>query len=145
MPQGFCLCGELAYEYTGEPAITALCHCHSCHCHSCHCHSCQKWCGAISSNVLVPRAQFTLLKGTPKTFEAPGNFGKINKRSFCFTCGTSLFGELEIMPDFIGIKAGALDGGVADYKKVMTEFYTDERLSFCKALEGAKQEPKFGI
>ncbi|KAJ8065022.1 hypothetical protein OCU04_007324 [Sclerotinia nivalis] len=135
MPQGSCLCGQIVYEFTGEPTLTALCHCHAC----------QKWCGATSSsNLLVPRDQFKLLQGTPNTFEARGDSGKINKRSFCGNCGTNLFGELEIMPDFVGIKAGALDGGAADYGKVATEFYTESRLSFCKAIDGAKQEPKFG-
>ncbi|PVH69574.1 hypothetical protein DL98DRAFT_598550 [Cadophora sp. DSE1049] len=135
MPGGSCLCGEIVYEYTGEPAMTALCHCHAC----------QKWCGApASSNLIVPRGQFKLLKGTPKTFEIPGDSGKINKRSFCPTCGSCLFGELEIMPDVMGIKAGSLDNGVADYGQVMTEFYTEARLSFCKAVDGAKQEIKFG-
>lgn len=37
-----------------------------------------------------------------------------------------------------------LDDGAADYKNVQTEFYTEARVSFCKALDGAKQEPKFG-
>lgn len=37
-----------------------------------------------------------------------------------------------------------LDNGAADYKIVATEFYTEHRVSFCKALDGAKQEPKFG-
>ncbi|KAF7890033.1 uncharacterized protein EAF02_002448 [Botrytis sinoallii] len=135
MPKGSCLCGEIQYEFTGEPKMTALCHCHAC----------QKWCGATSSsNVLLSRTQFKLLQGTPKTYEIPGDSGKMNKRSFCGTCGTSLFGELELMPDFFGIKAGSLDDGAADYGKVATEFYTDYRLSFCKAIEGANQEPRFG-
>ncbi|PQE06006.1 hypothetical protein CJF30_00004932 [Rutstroemia sp. NJR-2017a BBW] len=135
MPQGSCLCGQIVFEYTGEPSITALCHCHAC----------QKWCGATSSsNLIVPREQFKLLKGTPNTFEIPGDSGKINKRSFCGNCGSSLFGELELMPEIVGIKAGSLDNGAADYRTVMTEFYTNERLSFCKAIDGAKQEPLFG-
>ncbi|KAF5876914.1 putative duf636 domain protein [Botrytis fragariae] len=135
MPKGSCLCGQIQYEYTGKPTVTALCHCHAC----------QKWCGATSSsNLLVNRTQFKLLQGTPKTFEMPGDSGKINKRSFCGNCGSSLFGELELMPQFVGIKAGSLDEGAADYGNVMTEFYTENRLSFCKAIEGAKQEPKFG-
>ncbi|KAM0164821.1 hypothetical protein ACHAPC_010826 [Botrytis cinerea] len=135
MPKGSCLCGDIQYEYTGEPTLTALCHCNAC----------QKWCGATSSsNLLLPRTQFKLLQGTPKTFEIPGDSGKINKRSFCGTCGSSLFGELELLPELIGIKAGSLDNGAADYGKVATEFYTEKRVGFCRAIDGAKQEPKFG-
>ncbi|KAF7898129.1 hypothetical protein EAF00_004575 [Botryotinia globosa] len=135
MPKGSCLCGEIEYEYTGEPMVTALCHCNAC----------QKWCGATSSsNVLISRTQFKLLKGTPTKFDKPGDSGKINTRSFCGTCGSSLFGELELMPELMGIKAGSLDDGAADYGNVMTEFYTECRVSFCKPIEGSKQEPKFG-
>lgn len=81
----------------GEPALTALCHCHAC----------QKWCGAAaSSNVIVPRDHFKLLRGTPSVYKQPGDSGKLNARHFCGNCGSCLFGELEIMPDVFGIKAG---------------------------------------
>lgn len=73
----------------------------------CHCHACQKWSGAAaSSNVIVPRSAFRVVKGKPVQFRIPGDSGKINTRNFCATCGSCLFGELEIMPDVIGIKAG---------------------------------------
>lgn len=37
-----------------------------------------------------------------------------------------------------------LDNGASDYGNVMTEFYVNSRLSFCKPIEGANQEPLFG-
>lgn len=108
MPTGSCLCGKVAYEYTGEsaivlkltkgePALAALCHCHSC----------QKWCGATaSSNLIVPRDGFRVTKGEPKAYKQVADSGKMNTRNFCGDCGSSLYGELELMPDIIGIKAG---------------------------------------
>ena len=42
------------------------------------------------------------------------------------------------------IKAGGLDGGAADIGKVGVEFYTKDRVSFSKEVEGAKQEKVFG-
>jgi hypothetical protein len=61
---------HLIDEYQGEPAVTALCHCTDC----------QKWTGgAYTSNVVVPRTAFKVTSGTPKTYDAVGNSGKINK------------------------------------------------------------------
>lgn len=81
----------------GESALTALCHCHAC----------QKWSGSTaSSNVLLKKDQFKLVKGTPKVFTMPGDSGKSKFRNFCANCGSCLFGELEILPGMIGLKAG---------------------------------------
>ena len=30
MAKGSCMCGQVTYEYEGEPAVTALCHCIDC-------------------------------------------------------------------------------------------------------------------
>lgn len=47
------------------------------------CVDCQKWTGAAyTSNVVVPRGNFHVTKGTPKTWDAVGASGKINKH-FC--------------------------------------------------------------
>jgi hypothetical protein len=56
-----------------------------------------------------------------------------------------LYTELEVMPDVTCVKAGGLDGGAAALGgKVGVEFYTKDRVEYCKAVEGAKQEPVFG-
>ena len=162
------MCGAVTYEFTGksfgkpflkvtrtishspdlltglspgEPAATALCHCKDC----------QKWSGgAYTSNVLVPRVAFKItqgnvpLAGALTTYDAIGDSGKINKHFFCSTCGSSLYTELEVMPDMVCVKAGGLDGGAADFGKVGVEFYTKDRVSFAHEIEGAKQEKVFG-
>jgi len=135
MTKGSCMCGAIAYEFTGKPEATALCHCTDC----------QKWSGgAYTSNVVLPKAAFSLTKGTPKTYDAIGDSGKINKHSFCGNCGSSLYTELEIMPGNIIVKAGGLDGGAADLGDVGVEFYTKDRVSFAKEIAGAKQVKVFG-
>jgi hypothetical protein len=82
-------------------------------------------------------------KGTPKTYDAKGDSGKINKHFFCSNCGSSLYTELEIMPDVTCIKSGGLDGGAANHP-IGVEFYTKDRLDYSKAVEGADQKPAFG-
>ncbi|TRX97280.1 hypothetical protein FHL15_002074 [Xylaria flabelliformis] len=125
---GSCMCGDIRYQFTGEPAVTALCHCVDC----------QKWTGsAFTSNAVVPRTAFSVTQGAS---------GKINKHFFCSNCGSSLYTELEVMPDMTCVKAGGLDGGAANLgNKIGVEFYVKDRPQYLKACDGAKQEPQFGV
>ncbi|KAI0817071.1 DUF636 domain-containing protein [Xylaria sp. FL0064] len=151
---GSCMCGAIRYQFTGEPAVTALCHCVDC----------QKWTGsAFTSNAVVPRTAFSVTQGTdiasqasqssqvlpalgtPSSYDVKGASGKINKHFFCSTCGSSLYTELEVMPDMTCVKAGGLDGGAANLgNKIEVEFYVKDRPQYLKPCDGAKQEPQFG-
>ncbi len=83
--------------------------------------------------------------GTPSTWDATGDSGKINKHYFCGTCGSSLYTELEVMPDMTCVKAGGLDGDKASLaNKIDVEFYTKDRVKYLKGITEAKQEPVFG-
>lgn len=60
-------------------------------------------------------------------------------------CGSSLYTELEVMPDAVCVKAGSIDDKAArDFKQTGVEFYTKDRMGFCKAVEGAEQKEVFG-
>ena len=59
-------------------------------------------------------------------------------------CGSSLFTELELMPDVVCIKSGQMDDKSARDYAVGVEFYVKDRLNFCKAVEDAKQVHQFG-
>lgn len=84
------------------------------------------------------------LIGTPSSWDAIGDSGKINKHFFCPTCGSNLYTELEVLSDMTCIKAGSLDNKGADLGgKVDIEFYVKDRNSYVSAVEGAKQEPAF--
>lgn len=83
--------------------------------------------------------------GTPSSYDATGASGKINKHFFCPTCGSSLYTELEIMPDITCVKAGTLDNGGANLGgKIDVELYVKDRPSYLAAVEGAKQESRMG-
>lgn len=83
--------------------------------------------------------------GTPKFFDIAGASGKNNRHFFCGTCGSNLFGELDIMGDKTVIKAGSLDNGEASLRnKVDIEFFVKDRVSYLAAVDVAKQEPRFG-
>lgn len=92
---------------------------------------------------MVPRTNFKVTKGKAKDYDAKGASGKINKHWFCSNCGSSLYTELEIMPDVTCIKSGGLDGG-ANNHKIGVEFYTKDRLGYSQAVDGADQKPEFG-
>lgn len=119
----------------GEPAVTALCHCKDCQKHSG---------GAYSTNAVVKDDQFKITSGTPKSYDAIGDSGKVNKHFFCGNCGSSLFNKLDVMEGMMVIKAGGLDGGKADLKDVAVEYYAKDRVSFVKEVAGAKQEQMLG-
>jgi len=63
----------------------------------------------------------------------------------CIDCGSSLYTELEVMPDAVCIKAGGIDDkSVRDFAKTGVEFYTKDRMSYQHAVQGAEQKPVFG-
>jgi len=128
--KGSCACGQITYEFTDQFA-TALCYCVDC----------QKWTGsAYTTNVGVPLKSLNVTKGTPKKWVTTAASGKNNTRSFCGNCGSSLFSQVEMMPDNIFVKAGCLDEGKSDMGgKIETEFYTSHRPWFAKEVEGATQ------
>lgn len=132
------MCGAVAYEYTGEPAVTALCHCLDC----------QKWSGGpCTSNVVVPRKDFKITAGKPKNFNIKGDSGKMNDHWFCGDCGSSLYTLLEVMPDNVCIKAGGIDDKDARElggKTVGVEFYTKDRMGYENPVGGAEQKEVFG-
>ena len=93
----------------------------------------------------MKRTDFKVVAGQPQIWDAVGDSGKVNKHFFCSNCGSSLYTELEVMPDMTCVKAGGLDGGKANLGgKIGVEFYTKDRVSYSAPCEGAKQERVFG-
>jgi len=124
---------------------------------------------AFTSNVIVPRKDFKVIKGHPKNWVAVGGSGKKNDHFFCggsfppipssyrpfplvlsrptnqtTDCGSSLYTELEVMPDAVVIKSGGIDDKQAKDFPVQVEFYTKDRLGYCAEQKGAKQVEVFG-
>ncbi|KAJ5110570.1 hypothetical protein N7532_001105 [Penicillium argentinense] len=128
---GNCLCGSIAFEYTGEPALTALCHCTAC----------QQWGGsAFSSNVAVLTTNFAITKGTPKTWARTGDLsGKKHHLFFCGDCGTSIFSQPEGMPGVTQIKSGNMKNSNIP---IMAEIFVTRRRDFVTAVAGSKQAPE---
>ncbi|CRK20709.1 hypothetical protein BN1723_002676 [Verticillium longisporum] len=156
--KGSCACGAIAYQFEGEALTKALCHCIDCQKRRCipayiwattmltRAPAKFQWTGgAFTSNAVVPRTAFSVTKGTPRAWDAVGASGKINKHFFCGDCGSSLYTELEVLPDVTCVKAGGLDGGAASLDGVINvEYYTKDRVSYLGEALNAEQKTHFG-
>ncbi|MCZ6852279.1 MAG: GFA family protein [Gammaproteobacteria bacterium] len=95
MAEGHCLCGQLKFQTTGEPAWVMYCHCASCRRHTASPVTC--YVNFESSNVAF--------SGDRSTFaSSPGV-----KRSFCAQCGTPVAYETEKRPEEIDLYLNVFD------------------------------------
>ncbi|RDA90110.1 hypothetical protein CP533_2586 [Ophiocordyceps camponoti-saundersi (nom. inval.)] len=134
---GSCACDDVRIEFIGQPVMTALCHCADC----------QKWTGgAFTSNIVVQRNSFQVTKGQVKSWDVTSDNGHANRRFFCANCGSGLYSELDILPDYTCIKAGSLHGRAAGLDgKVDFELYAKQRVDYLRPCSGARQEPFFDL
>ena len=96
---GGCLCGAIRYEAQGP--LRYLTHCY--------CSMCRRAHGAMFATFgAAKREQFRLLSGSGelRTYRNPPNV----QRSFCGTCGSTLFWERIDQPKYISIAVGTVAG-----------------------------------
>ncbi|KAK7897508.1 hypothetical protein LTR67_004135 [Exophiala xenobiotica] len=137
MPTGQCICGQLKYEYSGEPVMKAICHCLTCR----HLSG-----SAFTTNILVPEDKFKITSGTPKTYATTQDSGMTLTYSFCGNCGcnVSKIGDGEAFRGVVIIQAGSLDdiAGIEDAEPG-AELYVSRRVSWLPALAGKGQVQEF--
>ncbi|KAH7191217.1 Mss4-like protein [Fusarium oxysporum] len=133
---GACLCGAVAYIYTDEPAMRAVCYCSPC----------RKISGGTNTvNFIIPEANFTLTKGQPRSFSKEHEYGMTLIVVFCSECGTTLWKEATA-PQFKGVKlvqAGTLSDAKKLDAKLDAELYVPERASWLRRLDEAAQKESF--
>ena len=94
--RGRCLCGDIRYEYRGEPVATAHCHCESCRRHAS---------SPITTFVVIAKDRFRYTRGTPVAYaSSPGV-----SRTHCGRCGSPIAYESDRRPDEIDLYIGTLD------------------------------------
>jgi hypothetical protein len=90
-----CCCGACSIEVEGEPAINAICHCSNC----------KKRSGsAFGWSAYFADTQILRKLGDLKLYAISG--ASRQQRSFCATCGTTLFWKSEDFPEQTGIAGG---------------------------------------
>jgi hypothetical protein len=98
--RGRCLCGDIRYEYGGDPVATLHCHCESCRRHTS---------APVATFVCVAKASFCFLSGTPTVYaSSPGV-----RRMHCGRCGSPMAYESDRHPDQIDLYAGSFDDPAA--------------------------------
>ena len=128
--KGDCLCGAVSFESDADPVVTAACHCKDCQKHSG---------SAFGLYVAVPKKSLEV-KGTElKTFEGKGGSGKSEKyfhRTFCGSCGSSLYAAIESAPDLLFVHAGTLDD--TNWVKPDVQAWTGRTLPCVNVPDGTK-------
>lgn len=123
---GQCHCGAIRYQVTGTPQHVALCHCSDC----------RRSAGApMVAWAAFATDDFTLLQGTPKTFNSSGTA----MRNFCPDCGSGLYyTNAEYLPGIVDIQLATLDNPEAFAPGIHIQ--TAERLGW---MELAHELPSF--
>jgi len=136
---GACVCGALKFEFSGEPATKALCHCLECQ---------HRTGSAYTTNLLIPRTAFKFLPSSPSVLKnytfTQSDTGLKFKTTFCGECGTLISKENDEADDFKPIYivgAGCLDGGIGG--KPDAELWVGHRAAWLPALDGAAQMKGF--
>ncbi|KAF2168316.1 hypothetical protein M409DRAFT_21753 [Zasmidium cellare ATCC 36951] len=132
MAKGSCVCGQWTYEYEGEPAGVAVCHCIPC----------RKTAGSNGSfNILIPNDKFHKLSGDDFKFERIGDSGKAVKYRNCGNCACVMTANADAMPGVTILKGGTVDDFEEDRKhQPVLEVYTKNRPEWCHGFGGAQQK-----
>ncbi len=92
-----CTCGQLQVTASGDPDVVV----------ACSCFECQRRTGApFGVGAYYQRASVTAVDGTHKSYTRETESGRTFTTSFCPECGTSVFWELDMRPDHMGIAVG---------------------------------------
>jgi hypothetical protein len=97
---GGCPCEGLRFEVTAMPLLV----------YACHCTECQRWSGsAFSMSMPVASLSFRMVTGEPKPFRRIGTSGVVSTYWFCGNCGGRAYGQRDVRPDVVVLRAGTLD------------------------------------
>ncbi|KAB8227995.1 Mss4-like protein [Aspergillus alliaceus] len=129
---GSCLCGAVQYRITGDPGQFFVCHCDNC----------QKVSGsAFMANCWYIKDQVQITQGqeSVKTYhDKATSSGTGLKRSFCETCGSSLFVQSD-KPEglqYISVASGTINNRASLHPTV--EVWESCRRPWLSPIEGTK-------
>ena len=91
-----CQCGALRATTSGDPVLVSMCHCNSC----------QRRTGALAGHGAAFAKTQVRIEGASTVFERDGQSGRKVRFHFCPQCGTSLYWETDLRPDWYLIAVG---------------------------------------
>jgi len=92
-----CQCGALTAIVSGEPLEVGVCHCTGCQ---------RRTGSAFGVGAYFPKSQVRL-EGGHKEFRREADNGRFVTNSFCPSCGSTIYWELDILPNGCGVAVGA--------------------------------------
>jgi hypothetical protein len=125
--RGRCLCGEVTYEFNGEPKWQAYCHCESCR---------RNTSSPVAAFFGVSRGAFRFTGKAPATYHSsPGV-----RRLFCARCGTPIAYETDRRPDEVDLYAASLED--PETYRPQEHVYTAERLPWFDVRDDLPRHPR---
>ena len=121
---GRCLCGAIGFT-VAEPPIRMA---------QCHCEDCRRLTGTGHIVQAFFKTDDLTVSGQPAVFENVADSGSERRRSFCPTCGSTLFSERNTAPGIIGIAVGAFDN--SDWFNPAMVLYAGQRPQWDPELPG---------
>lgn len=97
--RGHCVCGDVRYEASAAPIVSAICHCRDC----------RRATGGTSYPALAVPSDTFRLTGKVGAFETIAESGNRVTRSFCVRCGSTLFARSTGMTGITQIAAATLE------------------------------------
>ncbi len=99
--EGGCLCGQFRFRCEVDENMRAA---------HCSCRDCQHSTGAaVSTCVVIPGAQFTVLQGETASHSVQGDSGGEVQRNFCPQCGSPLYGCSNGSMEYVFVWAPCFD------------------------------------
>ena len=92
-----CHCGSLRATTSGDPILVNMCHCKAC----------QRRTGALAGNGAAFAKMKVRIEGPSEVFERDGDTGRKVRFYFCPNCGTSLYWDADVRPDWYLVAVGA--------------------------------------
>jgi hypothetical protein len=92
-----CQCGQLAITASGDPDFVIACNCLKCQ---------QRGGAPFGFAGYYRKDRIAAYEGEVKTFSRPADSGRVITNHFCPDCGTTVYWDLEMRPDHLGIAAG---------------------------------------
>jgi len=94
-----CQCGSLVLEAISDPDFVV----------ACNCRACQKRSGSPFGVGAYFRKDAVTVSGEQQSWQRVAESGRRLENAFCPNCGTTLFWNLEMRPDHIGVPVGQFD------------------------------------
>ena len=125
---GGCQCGAVRYRVSGEPVMTALCHCSMCR---------RANAAPAVAWAMYTEGQVEFLGNVPKLYESSSGC----RRGFCAECGSQISFSADYIPGLIDITIGSLDD--PNQLEPAFHYWESKRLSWLHLADQLPRHPEF--